>query len=454
MSNNTNSFSKLGFILAAAGSAIGLGNIWRLPALVAQYGGGTFLLQYFIICFTIALAVLIAELALGRYLGDNYLYKAKDKLKQSNKSTLLSIFFPLGGIPLMLILTFYFVVCGWILIYIYQTITGGISYNPAITNAEYYGNFFGGLISNTISVVFATVLFILLTAYINYKGLINGIEKANFIMLPALFIILTAMIIRSLTLDGALEGVKYIFSVDLSAISKESFIAALKQSFFSLSLGFGVMVTFSASSRKEMNLKQSAFYTVLLGAGIGLFTSLLIIPAAVSFGYSLNAGPSLTFITLPNVFAQLPFGILFAFLFFLVMAMAALTSTISLYEVGLNSVKYWFNINRNTANFILLVFFIIVASIQANSFTNLSGITIAGKGIFDFSADLADILLVVFGGLSCIFAGYIFNKNEIKNEITNNGKLSFKLYYVWLAFIKVISPLFILYLLYIVVKSF
>ena len=447
-SSTTQSFSKLGFILAAAGSAIGLGNIWRLPAQVFQYGGGTFLFTYFFICLTFGLGVLIAELAIGRYLGPDYLKAAPAKLKEHNKSSGLSSILYLAGIPSILILSFYFVVCGWVLYFLTQTVIGGISYSPEVGTANYYEGIFGNLITNDFQVLIYMAIFVALTALINFKGLINGIERANFIMLPALFIILILMIIRSVTMPGALEGVKYIFSFDFNLITLETIIAALKQSFFTLSLGMCVMITFSASSDKTMNLRSTALYTVLLGSGIGLFTSLLIVPAAFSVNYDLNAGPSLTFITLPNIFAGLPFGILFATLFFLVMMMAAITSTISLYEVATNVLKTLLKITRNQTITLLFILFVILSSIQVYSFTSLSGVHIGKLGIFDFSSNLADLGLVFFGLWSCIFVSYIFGKKAIYDELSNQNSLPFGSFSIWYVFVKYISPIVLGVLIY------
>lgn len=455
MSNNSQEFSKLGFVLSAAGSAIGLGNIWRLPAQVAQYGGGTYLFVYFAICLTFGLSVLLAEFAIGRYFGENYFNRSKEVLAENNKPKAWYAGLVLSHVTPIIILSFYFVVCGWVLYYFFGSLFGQVSYNATVGTPSYYEGVFVGLIGNFKLVYALVIVFIVATAAINYRGVTAGIEKANFLLLPLLFIILVVMIIRSLTLPGAGAGVAYIFSIDFSVINKELIIAALKQSFFSLSIGSGIMIAFSSASGKTMHLRNTAIYTVALGAGVGLFTSLLIVPAVFAFGYDLNGGPALTFMTLPNIFANLPFGFVLASLFFLVMLMAALTSTISLYEVPTQLFSKVFNLSRQKVVLWLIVLFVAITFVQTASFSFLSNLSIGKLGIFDFSANLTDLMLVIFGLVSCIFATWLVAGKYIKNEVSSNGLYNVETtnYKLWYYFTKFVAPVILTVLIFLVVQS-
>lgn len=438
--SNENSWSsKLGFILAATGTAVGLGNIWRLPYLVNQYGGGTFLFFYLLFSFTIGLSVLLAEFTIGRYVGNPFLFNVKNKIKNSFIVSKLLYIYPLA---LLFLLSFYIVVSGWTLFYFIKSLIGSISYISQ--NPTYYESIFSEeLLGNPIILILFTVLFTLLTAFIVYKGL-KGIERVNFIMLPAIFILLGIIIIRVLSLEGSMEGIAYIFSFNTKDITVNAIIAALGQAFFALSLGSGAMIIFGSYSKRSYDIKSSAIQTTNLAVGVGIFASLLIIPAAFAFNVNVSSGPGLTFVTLPTIFSALPLGYIIAPLFFLVMVMAALTSTISILEVCAVFLAHSIKVSKNISILILVIFFLIVGILQALSFGPLSFISIFGKNTFDFAEMMVNFMLIGGGVLSCIIVGWLISKNDIINEVNNNGLLRFRSIKLWINSIKYIIPIVVL----------
>ena len=428
--------SKIGFILAAAGSAIGLGNIWRLPYLVAQNGGGTFLVIYLFFCFSIGLSILLAEFAIGRYMGKSLTTKLPSSVKFPNFFSKGSYIFLLVAFSL---LSFYFVVAGWTLTYTFKSAFNLIQYD--MNGKNYYEGVFGDILSSPWQLIIPTLLFVLITAIINYKGVIEGVEKVNLYMLPALFIMLIIMIVKVLTLDGAIDGIKYIFSFNTAFITKATILSALGQAFFSLSLGAGTMIIFGSYVKSNYNLKQSAISTVLLGSGIGIFSSLMIIPAVFAFHLDINAGPSLTFMTLPTIFAQFPFGAFFATIFFLMMSFAALTSTISILETA---IPFASNILKSSRQKAIIIFSIIVgflSIIQSLSFNKLSFITLFGMNTFDLAGNFVNLGMMISSIFLCFLIGFCLPKDIIKNEITNHNTIIFKLFNVWYFAIKYVIPL-------------
>jgi NSS family neurotransmitter:Na+ symporter len=446
MSNNNDKklvwSSKLTFILAASGSAVGLGNIWRFPYLVGKHGGGTFILLYLLFAFLIAGSILLAEFVLGRYFGNPILPGMKEKLgkhKFINACLNFTLFIP------SIILTIYFVITGWILYYIGNTITQSISYNNL--PASYYGEIFGGFLNSPITLIICTIIFIAITLFINYKGLISGIERANLYLLPLLFVLLIGLIIRILSLDGIKEGFMQVFQINLSSINAEMLIDALGQAFFSFSLGGGAVFFYSSFSKKDIDLKSATISTVFIDTAVGIFSALLIIPATYAFGFTLNAGPGLTFITLPAIVSQIPFGTIFILIFFLTMGFAALTSTISMVEASVPVVQKLFNSQRNKALFILAIFYIVTTSIQALSFNHLGWLKVFDKNIFDLVDFTTNILLILGVLITSVTVGWILKKDIIVNEVTSNGRFNFKLFNVWLFVIKYITPIVIVIIL-------
>lgn len=394
---------KLGFILAAAGSAIGLGNIWRFPYTAGENGGGAFVLIYLIFVFAIGVPVVLAELSIGR--------KTERNPVGAFKALVPGSLWPwLGGLGILTgfaILSFYSVLAGWTLSYLWGAVTGTIG---GVTTAEESGAVFNALIGDPGLMIGLTLIFLVLTAIIVRGGISGGIEKATKILMPLLFLMLIVMAVRSVTLPGGDEGLAYLFTFDFSKVTVPVVVAALGQALFSLSLGMGAMITYGSYFPEKENLPQAGIIVAIFDTSIALLAGLIIFPALFSAGVDPNGGPGLVFVVLPTVFSQLPAGHLFAIGFYALLAIAALTSTISLLEVVVSyfvDEKGW---SRNKATVILtaacFVFALPSALSQGGSdfFTTTGGLGIS-------FLDLQNIIwgnysLSIGALLICIFAGW------------------------------------------------
>jgi len=317
---------KTGFILAAAGSAIGLGNIWRFPYTAGENGGGAFVLIYLGFVFLIGIPVVLAELSMGRHTKLNPV-GAFSKLAPGTSWKWL------GGLGVMTgfgILAFYAVIAGWTLSYLWGAISGQIG---GVISAEESGAMFASLIGGSIVPIILTAIFMTLTVMVVRGGVSGGIEKVTKILMPTLLVVLVVMAIRSMTLEGGMDGVKYLFSPDFSKITVGVVLAALGQALFSLSLGMGAMITYGSYFPEKENLFQAGIIVAFFDTAIAILAGLIIFPALFSVGASADGGPGLVFVVLPSIFAELPAGGLFAISFYFLLAIAALTSTISLLEV-------------------------------------------------------------------------------------------------------------------------
>jgi NSS family neurotransmitter:Na+ symporter len=318
--------SKTGFILAAAGSAIGLGNIWRFPFTAGQNGGGAFVLIYLIFVALIGIPVLLAEFSIGRQTERNPVGAFKALVPGS--------WWPVvGGLGVITgfgILSFYSVIAGWTLAYLYKSIVGGFGMN--LTAAE-SGAIFGEIVGDPLLAIVLTVAFLLLTILVVRGGVSGGIERATKILMPLLFILLVILAIRAVTLPGAMEGVSYLFKPDFSKITMSVAMNALGQALFSLSLGMGAMITYGSYFPKSENLPIAGASVAVFDTLIAVLAGLIIFPALFAVGVEPGAGPSLVFVVLPTIFDSLPAGGFFAVAFYFLLTIAALTSTISLLEV-------------------------------------------------------------------------------------------------------------------------
>ncbi len=317
---------KLGFILAAAGSAIGLGNIWRFPYTAGEHGGGAFVLVYLGFVMLIGIPVLLAELSVGRFTKLNPVGAFK-KLAPGTHWKWLGA---LGVVTGFGILAFYSVVAGWTLSYLWGALTGQIG---GVTTAEESGAVFEALISGSFMPLVLTAIFMALTIIVVRGGVAQGIERATRILMPTLLIVLVIMAIRSLTLEGGMEGLAYLFQPDFSKLSVGVILAALGQALFSLSLGMGAMITYGSYFPDKENLPQAGVIVAFFDTAIAVLAGLIIFPALFSVGVDPNGGAGLVFVVLPSIFSQLPAGGLFAVAFYFLLTIAALTSTISLLEV-------------------------------------------------------------------------------------------------------------------------
>ena len=419
--------SSIGFVLAAAGSAIGLGNLWKFPYLAGKNGGGAFVLMYLILIVVIGFSLMLGEMAIGRR-GKSDAFGSYNNIKKG-----WGFIGIIGILCCFIIYSYYVVIAGWIVKYIELFIRGGITEDPV--------NMFGNFISSGTQPIIYSFIVVIVTALIVLKGVSGGIEKASKIMMPILFVFMMVIVVRSITLPNAMSGIEYFLKPDFSLITPQVVIAALGQVFFSLSLGMGAMITYGSYLPKETNLIKSAFYIPVLDTIIALFAGLAILPAVFSFGLEPTAGPGLVFITLPKVFASMPFGNVFGFIFFLLVLFAALTSTISLLEVVVSFVVDQLKLDRKKATALVSILIAIIAIPNSNSFGSMAELNIFfGMNFFDFMGYLTDNILLPAGGLlMCVFIGFIWDKEDMKNELTNDGQVSFPILSLWMIGIKYVG---------------
>ncbi|WP_318442828.1 sodium-dependent transporter [Photobacterium leiognathi] len=421
--------SKIGFVMAAAGSAVGLGNIWKFPYTAGENGGGAFVAIYLLFVIFIGFSVMLTEFAVGRKTGLSAVgaFKTTDR-----RWTFVGIMGVLSG---LLIMGFYPVVGGWAIAYIYKISTGLLSQPTAI------GDSFSGFIADPMQPLFWMGLYLLLNIFVVIRGVSGGIEKAGKILMPLLFIILIIVSVKGLTLPGAMAGLEFLFKPDFSKIDSSVVLAALGQAFFSLSLGMGCMLTYGSYLRKKENLVQTTAMVTAMDTGVALLAGIAMFPAMFAFSMEPSAGPGLVFVVVPQLFAEMGgIGFILALLFFIGLSVAALTSSVSLLEVVVAYLIDEKGFSRVTA--------VISASIVMALLCILASLSIGGLGpkLFDTGAfDIFDLLtdkifLAVGGMLVCLFAGWRLDRSELKKEITNDGRVSFPLFNLWYALIKYIIP--------------
>lgn len=430
--------SRLGFILAAAGSAVGLGNIWRFPYVTGESGGGAFLIVYLIIVFTLGLSVMLAEFAIGRATQRNPV-GAYAHLKGGGWSILGYI----GVLAGFLILSFYTVVAGWTLAYAWHAVAGHLSG----ATPEQLGERFGAFIASPIEPLLYSAGFMVLTVGVILGGVRSGIERACKVLMPLLFLILVALVIRAVTLPGAGAGLSFFLNLDFSKLDAGAFNAALGQAFFSLSLGMGAMITYGSYLSHRENLPSSALWVTSLDFSVALLAGLVVLPAVFAFGFDPAAGPGLAFITLPAVFSQMPVGQVFAVLFFVLLAIAALTSAVSLLEVV---VAYFVDEKGMPRRLAAVVFGTLIFLLGIPSSLSMgvwSGFTIADRGFLDSMDYLTSNLMLPIGGIGVsVFVGWVVAPRVLA-EVTSDGQYRFPLAPVWLFICRFIAPVAIAWIL-------
>ncbi len=427
--------SKLGFILSSAGAAIGLGAIWKFPYVTGMNGGGAFFLIFVAFTLIIGLPLLIAEFIIGRGAGK----EAISAYKKLAPDSLWVWVGRLGVIGSFLLLSFYSVVGGWVLIYSGMSITGGI-----IGDGADYVSMFGVITGSPSLTILGLFLFILVNVLVISFGIQAGIEKANTIMMPLLFVFFIVLVVRSLTLDGAMEGVKFFLSPDFSSITGESILYALGQSFFSLAVGFSCMVTYSSYLKKDVSLPSSASSVVWLNIFVSLLAGLAIFPVVFAFNFEPTQGPGLLFIVLPSVFSQLPFGQLFLSLFLLLFLFATLTSSFSLFEIIVAA--FTSNEKRSRLGVAWITGLIVFAAAipAALSSSLLADFNVFGKSIFDSTDYLVSNLLLPIG--SFLIAVFITRKMDqviVREQFHLSNHVSTRLYATWYFLIKWVIPIII-----------
>ena len=441
MANETRGFtSNTGAILAAAGGAVGLGNIWRYPYMLGQNGGGAFLIVNMFFVLMIGIPLMMTEFVIGRRTQSNVVGAYK-KLERKKGWATIGYFSILGAV---LIYAFYSVVAGWTLNYIVMACTNQLS---GLTPNE-VADAFASFTSHSFWPVLFQLAFLALTALVISFGVQKGIEKISKILMPVLFFLLLLMVVRSLTLPGAKEGLQFLFKPDFSKLTGAGVLGALGQSFFSLSLGMGAMVTYGSYIRKEDSLFKTSLWISVCDLLVAILAGVVIFPAVFSFGMDPAAGPQLVYVVLPNVFNSMPMGGLFAAVFFLLLGIAALTSTISLQEIIVAFSVEELHWSRRKSSVISMISIFVIGIFCTLSFGPIKHWTLFDRTIFDlFDLITASYLMPIGALATTIFLGWFYPKVEVKDEITNGGALKgrlFELYYFILRFVAPIALIVIL----------
>ena len=436
--------SKLGVILATAGSAVGLGNIWRFPYMAGQNGGAVFIMIYVFCVLLLGIPCMISEFIIGRH-GRANTARAFSKLAGGSPFTLIGYMGVLTG---FLISGYYAVVSGWCLEYVWASIVGHLEGNPEMIS-EYFTTFS----EDPIKPVFWTMLILLATYLIIENGVRDGIERASKLMMPTLFILLLIIVVASCMLPNADKGIEFLFKPDFSMITSDVFLGALGQSFYSLSIAMGCICTYASYFSKQTNLTSSAVQIGVIDFLVALLAGLVIFPAAFSVGVSPDSGPSLIFITLPNVFQQAFSGITglgyaVSILFYALLSMAALTSLMSLHEVSTAFLEEEMRISRKRAALIVTISCMLVGTFCSLSLGVGKHLTLFGKTLFDlFDFVTGQLFLPIVGFLTCIFIGWFAPHRIVRAEFTNWGTLrNGGLFHVYLFLVKYVCPICILFI--------
>lgn len=418
MEKKENFGSVLGFIMAAAGSAVGLGNIWRFPYLAAKYGGGLFLIVYIILALTFGYALMTVEISLGRRTGKSVIgaYKATDKR--------FAFLGPIASLVPFIITPYYCVIGGWVLKYLVVFITG--DGNKGAVEDGYFSSFIGQTASPT--VFFA--VFAVITAMVVLLGVKKGIETVSKILMPVLIIITIGIAVYTMTIPGASAGVKYYFLPSFDDFSLgfllKTVVAAMGQMFYSMSLAMGIMVTYGSYMRKEDSVESSVRQISFFDTLVAILAGLIIVPSVFAFSggdaSALNAGPSLMFVTLPKVFNSMVGGQIVGSAFFILVALAALTSSISLFETMVSIIMEKFNMKRIKATIVCFIILVVLGMTSVLGYSDWSGVTIFGYQFLDFYDFISNnIIMPIVSLLTCILIGYFAKTVFVEDEVESSG---------------------------------
>ena len=431
--------TKIGVILATAGSAVGLGNIWRFPYMTGQDGGAVFILLYFVCVLMLGIPGMISEFIIGRHSGAN---AARSYRNMAGFAAPIGY---MGVLTSMIILGFYAVVAGWCLQYLFASVIGQLN-----GDARYVQQYFADFSSHPIKPVLWTIAFILLTHLVVVRGVRNGIEKASNLLMPTLFVLLVVIVIASCSLPGAMRGVDFLFKPDFTKVTRSVMLDALGQAFFSLSLGTACLCTYASYFSRQTNLARSAIQIALIDSAIAILAGLMIFPAAFSVGVTPDAGPSLIFITLPNVFQQAfsavpAVGYVIGILFYALLSLAALTSTISMHEIGTAFFFEELHVTRRQGAWIETVACCVIGIFCALSCGAVDSLSLFGRSFLDCCDYLtAQILLPLGSFLTCLFLGWYVPKQVVRDEFTNWGTLRSTFFGLYLFAVRFVCPLGIL----------
>ncbi|WP_297961925.1 sodium-dependent transporter [uncultured Campylobacter sp.] len=438
--------SKLTYILTVAGATIGFGCTWRFPYLVGQNGGGAYVLIFCIAMIVLGIPMILVENVIGRRALRNCVDAfAAPKKDGSRIKPAWKIVGIMGVIGAFGILAYYMVLGGWVLTYIVNIVSGNFDLSARITDPAFTQKFYADHIENSpLGVGTYTLVFIAINWYILKNGIIEGIEKFVKFLMPALFLCFIAVILTNLTLEGAKEGVKFYLGVDFAKITPKLLIDVLGQVFFALSLGFGVMITLSSFLNKDEKLMQTATITAVVNTLIAVLAGFMIFPSLFSAGLEPSSGSSLVFKSLPIAFSHMPFGNAVAVVFLSILLIAALTTSITIYQVIINFVEERFGFSTLKAVNLTLGGVFVLGNLPCIlSSSVLADVKILGRSVFDaFDFVSANVFFVLTALLCCIYVGWVLKKDAIY-EVTNEGDLGARLAGVWFLYVKFILPLII-----------
>ena len=431
--------SKIGIILATAGSAVGLGNVWRFPYMTGENGGAAFILVYIVFIFLLGIPGMVNEFIIGRHSASNAA-RAYHKMSRGRPWRGVGL---LGILCSTIILGFYSVVAGWCLQYLYASIAGQLS-----GDADYVRSYFQEFSSSLLRPILWSVGFVLLTHLVIIRGVKKGIERISKLLMPTLFVLLIILVISSCMLPGAMAGVEFLFKPDFSKITSDVILAALGQSFFSLSLGTACLCTYASYFGRETNLLKSAVQISIIDTIIAILAGLMIFPAAFSVGVSPDSGPSLVFITLPNVFQQAfasmsIVGYIISILFYALLAVAALTSTISMHEIGTAYFHEELKRPRVQAAWIVTVGACVIGMLSSMS-CGACNLRLLGMSLMDFfDCITAQYMMPIGALLTSLYIGWGARTAVVNREFTNCGTVYRRLFPVYLFMVRFICPILI-----------
>ena len=440
MSERANFKNTLGIILATAGSAVGLGNVWRFPYIAGENGGASYIIIYIICVLLLGIPCMVSEFIIGRHSASN---TARAYNKMGNRWW--GIVGLLSVATGFLITCYYVIVSGWCFQYMYATLAGELN-----GNADYYIQYFNDFSSNLWKPVVCAVAFMAVTHFVIIHGIRGGIERASKVLMPALFVLLLVIVVSSCMLPGASKGIEFLLFPDFSKINANVFLDAMGQSFYSLSIGMGCICTYASYFSRRTNLSRSAIQISVIDCMVAILAGLMIFPAAFSVGVQPDSGPSLIYITLPNVFQQAfsaaPFvGKVVSFAFYALMSLAALTSLISLHEVSTAFFQEELKISRRVSALIVSCGTGFIGIFCSLSLGGVDWLTFNGMTLFDiFDFVTGQIFLPIVGFFACLFIGLYVPKSVVRDEFTNWGTLKGSLFGLFLFCVRFICPLGIL----------
>ena len=435
--------TKLGVILATAGSAVGLGNVWRFPYMAGENGGAVFIIIYVVCVLLLGIPCMISEFIVGRH-GQSNTARSFRMLANGTPWSLIGYMGVLTG---FLITGYYAVVSGWCLQYVFASLAGHLHGDPA-----YFQAYFTEMSSNPVKPVAWTVVILFITYFIIEHGVRNGIERASKILMPTLFILLLLIVVASCLLPNGIKGIEFLFKPDFSKITEDVFLGALGQAFYSMSIAMGCLCTYASYFSKDTDLTKAASQIAIIDCVVAILAGLMIFPAAFSVGVSPDSGPSLIFITLPNVFQQAfasfpVIGYIISLLFFVLLSLAALTSLMSLHEVSTAFFQEELHITRRRAALLVTLSTALIGAFCSLSLGAYDGLKFFGQSLFEwFDFITGQIFLPVVGFLTCIFIGWYVDHKIVRDEFTNCGELPGRYFHRYLFLVKYVCPLAILFI--------